>query len=744
MLIPRPLSFFLLLAPLWAQAASTLENALWRVEVEPATLALRVQPAGGPVVALSGGVAKRTVSVLQQSASRLQWQWNAGAYRLELELKERDLLLSVHAKAAGELQLLRQPAAALGRGMILPLAEGHYVPAGDAVWRKFLLDLDEFNTSQDMSLPMWGLDHGAFSLSWLMVNPFNNRVKVARDGDGVGLTLSHEFVSLAPATPMSLILHLGGADPLAGAKRYRDWLVAEGRFESLKEKIARSPEGAKLLGASHAYLWGGGLLAPADVKDWPGFLAVLRGDGALPARLRGYFDREAGAALADVRAVPERYQQRLLVDAVNAALTAVARESWQTAAPDAVVMAGRYGELRGEVARTFGRSLTPEPGAWGGGVSVATMKKIRKAGLPRLWLGLGEGWEGGLWHPEAVGAGVEAGYLVAPYDSYETALKPGSNPDWATAHLGEKVYRDCAIVLKGGLFKAGFQKSGRYTDPHCVRPVLQARVRAVAAKAGFNSWFLDAYATGMVYDSYRAEAPLTQSQNAAGSMEASRWISDALKLPTGSEDGNGPTAQGILFAHGMQTPVVGWGDKDMQKDKNSPYFLGSWFPAPQPTVFFRQVPLKEALRAIHFNPATRLPLYQAVFHGSVVTTNHWLFDSLKFANVRGDSELAQLLYNVPPLYHLSGDTLEQRLPIMKRQDAFFRPLHQRLATEPMTAFNWLSSDRLLQETRFGDGTRLIANFGDKDQQLDGRRLLKRSVTAINGDGSSTVYVAAGE
>lgn len=737
----RSLSFFCLLAPALAQAAVVLENPLWRVEVEPATLALRVQAAGGPAVGVSDGVGKHAVGVLQQSASRLQWQWNEGAYRFELELRERDLFLAIHARAAGQLALLRQPAAAIGKGLILPLAEGHYAPAGDPVWQKFLLEsMSEFNTSQDISLPLWGLDQGAFTLTWVLTNPFNNRIKLTREGEGVNLALTHEFVSLAPAAPMTLILHLDGADPLAGARRYREWLQAEGKYETLKDKIARSPEAAKLLGASHVYLWGGGLLAPGDVRDWPAFLAVLRGDGALPTRLRGYFERDTGALLGTLRAVPERAQQRELIDALNAALNAVARESWQSAAPDAEVLAARYGDLRAEVARTFARTLTPDAAAWGGGVSLASMKKLRKAGLTRLWIGLGEGWEGGLWHPEAVAAGVDAGYLVAPYDSYETAVKPGGNAHWATAQLGEKAFRDCAILLKGGMFKSGFQKSGRYTDPNCVRPLLQARVKAVAAKAGFNSWFLDAYASGMVFDSYRAEAPLTQAQSAAGVAESARWISEALKLPTGSEDGNGTTAQGILFAHGMQTPVIGWADRDMQRDKNSPYYLGAWYPGAQPAVFFKQVALKDAYRAIYFNPASRLPLYQAVFHGSIISSHHWLFDSMKFTNVHADNELTQLLYDVAPLYHLSADTLDQRLPVIKRQDAFFRTLHQRLGTQALTGLTWLSPDRLLQEARYGDGTRLIANFSDRDQQVEGRRLIRRSITALNTDGSSGVYV----
>ena len=329
--------------------------------------------------------------------------------------------------------------------------------------------------------------------------------------------------------------------------------------------------------------------------------------------------------------------------------------------------------------------------------------------------------------------------MIAPYDSYETALTITENADWTTAHLGSRANRLCAIELKTGLLKSGFQQSGHYTDPRCVRSLLEARVKAVQAKAGFNSWFLDAYATGMLFDSYRAGATMTQAQNAEGNIDASRWLNETLKLPTGSEDGNATTAQGVLFAHGMQTPVIGWGDIDMTKTPASPYFLGNWFPNEQPKVFFKTVPLKEPFRTIHFAPKTRLPLYQTVFHGSVITTHHWLFDNLKLSNVLAENELTQLLYNVPPLYHLSAATLKQRLPIIARQDAFFRPLHERLATQAMTDFRWLTEDRLVQQTTFTDGTRLMANFDDREREVGGQSLAGQSVSAFGVDGSVVSY-----
>jgi hypothetical protein len=128
-----------------------------------------------------------------------------------------------------------------------------------------------------------------------------------------------------------------------------------------------------------------------------------------------------------------------------------------------------------------------------------------------------------------------------------------------------------------------------------------------------------------------------------------------------------------------------------------------------------------------------------VFHGSVITTHHWLFDSLKLSNVRADNELTQLLYNVPPLYHLSAATLKQRLPLIQRQDAFFRPLHEQLATQPMTDFRYLTVDRLVQQTTFADGMRLVANFDSHVREALGRPLAGKSMTAFGADGSVMDY-----
>jgi hypothetical protein len=736
-LIRGALLFGLLLAWSTSATSAVLENPLWRIEIDPATLAISATPTGHETVQASSGVAARRVGALQQAAERLEWQWDEGTYALSAELQGADLSLSIKARAAADLTFLVQPGSAMGQGLSWPMAEGHYVPAGDRQWQTFLLEQGAVNTTQDLSLPLWGVDHGGFSLHWLMTNPYNNRLTFSADGRTLALTARHEFTSLEPSAPLTFTLFLGDADPLAGAKRYRQWLIDNGRYEPLSGKLEKTPQAAKLLGASHVYLWGNDLLGPKDVRNWPALLAQLRSQTPLARELREGLDNEAMLILDSGGATLDRYRKTVLLRSLNAALNTMARKNWQArAAPDMQVLVGAYGELRTRLACNFTDALSSAPERWGSTLSLNTFEQLRKAGLSRLWLGLGEGWEGGLWHPETVRAGVAAGYLLAPYDSYETALASNENPDWTTAHLGDKAHAECAIVLKDGTLKSGFQQSGHYTDPGCMRSLLKARIRAVQARAGFNSWFLDAYATGMLYDSYRPGATLTQAQNAQDKIDASRWINESLHLPSGSEDGNATTAQGVLFTHGMQTPVIGWGDVDLSKKTDSDYFLGKWYPPEQPAVFFKPVPLKEPYRRIHFDPATRLPMYQTVFHGSVITTHHWLFDSLKLSNVRVPNELTQLLYNVPPLYHLSAATLSERLPLIARQDAFFRPMHERLATQAMTDFRWLSADRLIQQTTFADGTRLLANFAAQMREVNGLRLAGQSITALMMDGQT--------
>lgn len=720
-------SFSLLSAP--TLAAVELENESWRISVDPETLAIAVAVTDQEPVVLSSGFTPRIAQKIQVSDKAASWHWGEEGYTLSIALEGQDLRLSVQAERAATLDLIAQPAAAMGQGLILPLAEGHYVSAASEQWRNFVAEhLSPVNTSQDLSLPLLGMDFEAYSLTWIFETPFNNTLSFARENNGLSVGFSHEFTTLAPQEPVRLLLHLGSGEKIAGAKRYRRLLIENSRYESLESKIAATPDTTKLLGASHIYFWGNGLLGSKDVVDWQAFASQLKGDTPIAKALSAGFDKDVMQA---VNTPPiQTYEKRLILHAVNQGLHRLARQEWQVDNPNWTEMTAIYERIGREVHAAFGAALSHEPALWGATLSKATFEMLGKAGLTKAWIGLGDGWEGGLWNPQAVAAGVSAGYLIAPYDSYETAIPAGVRPDWTTAALGKTAYEKCAVIKKDGKAKSGFNGSGHYTLSDCTLPILKERVQAIKNIVPYNSWFLDAYATGMVFDSYRPSAPVTMKQNAQANEDASRWVNSRFDMPVASEDGNATTAGGIALAHGMQVPVIGWGDRDMMTDRQSPYYLGRWYPEEEPEFFFKQVPVKEPFRSVYFDPSTRLPLYQSVFHGSVITTNHWHFDSLKFTNTRREAELVQLLYNVPPLYHLNERTMAKRLPIILRQQAFFQPLHERLGTSELVSFHSLSNDRLLQETSFSEGTRLIANMSQKKRSAAGTTIAPFSIIAV--------------
>ena len=118
-----------------------------------------------------------------------------------------------------------------------------------------------------------------------------------------------------------------------------------------------------------------------------------------------------------------------------------------------------------------------------------------------------------------------------------------------------------------------------------------------------------------------------------------------------------------------------------------------------------------------------------MFHDSVVTTNHWLSGSLKFENAIETLALLELLYNVPPLYHLNMAEFTKHKAWIQRHYAFFSPLHRQIGRQVMTGFKWLSDNRQVQRTAFGDAVEIFANFGTEPFEHEDVMIPGKSVVA---------------
>ena len=727
-------------------------NAVWDVEIFPQSLAMNVYPAGTDITvrASLGQTGLGPVSDFTHEGIGVRWKLPERALTVQIEpLKDSLTIEFIQDAPTDDLHNLTWPIIENTEsihGYIFPFSEGSYVPKDDITWRDFLRDRGSINTTAGLSMPFWGLDLGERTLTYILTNPFNNRIHFNEtETSDLGMRVSHAFTPNWERKRYGVRLSLGGASPIEPAKQYRQWLIENGEFVSFAEKIEKVPEAEKLLGAAHVYLWGGKLLSRYDVTDWKAFATRLSGDSAVAKQLWTRLNTETQGIVREIAQSDHssNYSRRVVSRAL----------SEQLAEPDfynASVWVGiPFGsEIEKLIFQGVSTLSLPEiyrrnclllyaafpdtlrhPDEWGDGLSVKLLERFAESGLDRLWLGV-DSWQDGFRHPTAVAKARELGYLIGPYDSYHSIHHPNERDTWETAQFDLSLYETGGIVNADGTKNRGFKKKGYHLNPLVARPYVEDRVNGIVAQmpTDFNSWFIDCDAYGQLFDDYSPSHPATQLDDMNARLDRMAWLRDTYKMVVGSEGGSAYAASTVHFAHGMTTPVIGWGDPDM-KSKDSPYYVGGYWPPEGPAVHIKQVPLKSNYLYHYYDPRFRLPLYQIVFHDSVMTTNHWGSGSLKFENAIETLALLELLYNVPPLYHLNMAEFSKHETWIQRHYAFFSPLHRQIGGKQMTDFEWLTDNRRVQRTEFGDAVELIANFGMEPFEYEGVMIPSKSVVA---------------
>jgi hypothetical protein len=367
---------------------------------------------------------------------------------------------------------------------------------------------------------------------------------------------------------------------------------------------------------------------------------------------------------------------------------------------------------------------------WGDGVSIKMLDRFRDNGLDKMRFCV-SGWEAVEKRPEVAKQADAMSYLFGTYDSYHSVHDPairGTDQTWPTAQFDKELFEKGPIVRKDGTKWWGFKKVGCKLSPIAARPYVEKRVSENMNRVPYSYYFVDCDATGEVYDDYSPLHPTGQADDVKARVDRLAWISETFRVVIGSEGGNSYAAGALHVAEGIFGPLFGWGDPDL-KDRDSKYYLGGYYPPEGPRIFVQQVPMKEEYQYFYYDPRFRLPLYEIVFHDSVVTTHHWQNGSLKFDNVVDTVALTELLYMVPPMYHMNLDEFEKHREAMKKHYAFFSPLHREVGFSQMTDFHWLSSDRLLQCATFADKIEIVANFSTETRQYNGLEIPGHSIAA---------------
>ena len=587
-------------------------------------------------------------------------------------------------------------------------------------------------------LPLIGVQYGDRTLAVIIPWPHYASL-VLKNRIGIRFSYPEGRNNVDPA---QLVVEWVDNDPLAIARAFRAWRVesevlgAIPPIRSLRDKAKALPHVSQLLGAPHIYLWGPSIFSRHDVprRQWIPFAKALKAaqPGSAGARMRDGFRMEEQSALDQLIQAdwPMAYLTTSIAGAINRALLAPKE-------PDhsAVMRREQVAEARRAFEAGFGAFLRPAE-TWGDGLSTSLLDQLDQAGIDQAVLVMSDLYSQTI-RPDVVGHARELGYVIGPYDSYHSVHSPDTAPDetWETAQFDRLAFETGRIVKAKGRPQGGFKGRGYHFSPEAAWPYFRERIQRVRDHNGYDAWFVDCDATGECFDDYHPLHPASRSDDTGHRRHRLRWIEEDQGMLVGSEGGSILFADVIHFGHGVHTPYIGHLDPRF-RDHNSEYFLGRHWPPDSPEQRFKPIPIPTHLRSPYFDPTIRIPLYQAVLGDELVTTHHWSFDSLKFDDLTKTRSLFEVLYAVPPMYHLSREMWPRRKERIRHHLAFWAPLHRLVGWLPLTCFERLDSSGLLQRTRYGTGPEQVAvtvNFGDTSiEGLPGRSARVEGVPALGG------------
>ena len=710
-------------------------------DVVPETFQLNITYKGVQEAAGSP-LPRMQVANLERTASRASWLYPDSRVSVLIEKKENYLDITIQSEGAAHFLWPELCA----ESYTLPLWEGKYIPAKDSSWKSFLKG-GSYDFLESFSMGFLALNKPHFSIVYVVKNLFNNEVQFGTDPD-INLSFTHQFPSINKKKTYGFRIYITEANPVAVCNVYKQYIREEGRFKTLEEKAADNPNVRKLYGAPHIYFWSNGLIAQKNIH-WEKLQASWTSNERLFAwvvqLLKNYDEKDAATEFNQVWQECKKqhkinvYQEKIITGALNKVLSM--RElynadvfSYPGASPSSYSLSEQQVYVLNKILLKGAlKEAIDNPELWGK-EDVAVLDDMYKSGITRAWIGLPD-WADGLMNPLLVEKANQLGYLVGPYDSYHS-IHQQEDRSWRTNWFPDSsLFNNATVTNASGRKIVGFLGRGRQLNPTLALPFVKQRVANILNdNIPYNSWFVDCDAYGEVFDDYSPNHITTQEEDFRARLTRMEYIGKETKMVVGSEGGNDFTSCSLAFAQGMDMPVFNWNDPNLRKNTNSPYYLGGyWAPAGKvPPIYAKPVPIKPLYQRVYVDPVYSLPLFRLVYNDAVITTPHWEFGSLKLKDEVSTRMLSELLYNTPPLYHLDQGEWKQNRKRMVDHVKVWSQLHRKAVTLPMTAFNILSDDRMVQQTVFGDKLKVTVNFSKRAIKVGRQRIAARSAIIEDG------------
>lgn len=687
-------------------------------QIDPETLAVECLRFGGDAVVLSDPTSESyEVETLFQKDESVSWTVKDQGVDVRCTIADNGAF-ELTATATTSDATFPWPVRVIDskEQLILARNSGLLLSPINPFWRQELLNA-EWDTLETMSMPVWGVLDGGQCVSWMTSSPFRNTFSFSEGSEGLALSFKHHFHPKSPERTITYRVTVDQkASPITPGLRYREWLDESDSVTMLAEKAKAVPNVERLLGAPHVYLWGESPFTWMDIprQNWNKFAVALvaqsEKESSVGAQLKKHFNEEQWDLVVQCTTEewPHKYMKSQIAEGISTALKSPEFHSKSDNLPK------RVQENALVLEEAFPGLLLPSK-QWGNGDSLKMMDKLKKQGFEYLKLCFA-GWESVEMRPWVATEADQNGWLMGTYDSYHSIHDPalaGTDNSWSTAQMTPELWGNGGVMNEDGSYKKGFKGKGKKLSPIFGRSYYEERVTSVIDAIPFNYYFIDCDAYGEVYDDYNPLHLCSMEQDAEERTDRLGWLSREKGLVVGSEGGNVYAIESIHVLEGLFGPYFGWGDEDMA-NKESEYYRGRYYPADEPEIQFKPVPLKEQYRQMHYDPSVRIPLFQAAFHDAVVSTHHWSNDRFKYPEVTKTVSLLEILYMCPPMVNLNLTSMKKRGPDLKKHYDVWSPLHRELGFAKLTGFRYLDENRLVQETTWENGKKIVVNFGEVD------------------------------
>jgi hypothetical protein len=328
---------------------------------------------------------------------------------------------------------------------------------------------------------------------------------------------------------------------------------------------------------------------------------------------------------------------------------------------------------------------------------VALVKEMQAAGIERvLWSRGGS--------PEALRTLNGLQMLTSRYDIYQDTMDPvnfpflrGTHQDWTTAAWPKDI-----VLQENGDWLRGWGIKGKndqwyYCGVICDRRALdyaRQRIPADLATRDYKCRFIDTTTAAPWHECYSTNHPMSRSESRKWKMKLLEYVSGELKLVTGCETGHDAAVPFLHYFEGMlslgpyRVPDAG---RDMQRIWNDP---------------------PERVAKFQLGQTYRLPLWELVYHDCVVAQWYWGDYNNKLPSLWDKRDLFNLLYGTPPMFMFDRNLWQAQKDRFAQSYRNTCPYVRAVGYTEMTDHRFLTADRNVQQTTFGNGVTITVNFGE--------------------------------